>query len=162
MRITQWGEFAVHFCLHMAKEEELGRTTTNAAHLAASQNIDQLYAQQILQRLRKASIIDSVRGPQGGYKLCRTADKITLYDIIVAAEGDTLELMCDSKPIDLERCSPTSACGLRTVWQDFRDHVNSFLTSHSIRDILVRYPNIADAPIQIGGNTAKNIEASTS
>ncbi|MFN8388708.1 MAG: Rrf2 family transcriptional regulator [Bdellovibrionota bacterium] len=160
MRITQWGEYGVLFSAYIARCAANGAKMVGAAEIASAQGVDLQYAQQILQRLRRGGIIDSVRGPAGGYHLCRNANELTLLDILVAAEGDTFEVICDTKPIGAERCMPGNECGLRTIWFDLRDHVNSFLMRYTLED-LAKLPNGTfcgaqehdDAPIKIGGRS---------
>lgn len=135
MRITQWGEYATHFCIYLAQNEALGKKSHTAHDIARAQEIDPLYAQQILQRLRKSNIVESIRGPQGGYKLARSPFEITLKDILAAAEGDTFEVLCESKPLDSARCAPDTACSLRGIWHELKDHVNIFLESKSLQSL---------------------------
>lgn len=132
MRITQWGEYGVHFAVHLARREREGTIPVGAAEIAAEQGTAVEYAQQILQRLRRGAIVESVRGPLGGYKLARPATEITLLDILIAAEGDSFEVICESKPIDAERCAVGHRCTLRPIWFDLRTHINTFLRSRTL------------------------------
>ena len=157
MRITQWGEYGVLLSSYIAKRDHDGASTVGAAEIARAQDIDIQYAQQILQRLRKGGIIRSERGPSGGYRLCRPASEITLLDILVATEGDSFEVICDSKPINSTRCASQSSCGLRGIWYDLKDHMNVFLRKYTLEE-LSQMPNIAfsqsaadDPPINIRG-----------
>lgn len=136
MRITQWGEYGVHCTHYIARQELEGKKSVSAADVAASQNIDLLYAQQILQRLRRNNIVQSIRGPNGGYRLSRPPQEISLFDILKASEGDTFEVICETKPISTERCAPGPSCSLRPIWFKLRDHIDQFLGSYSLLDIL--------------------------
>ncbi|MBP9838691.1 MAG: Rrf2 family transcriptional regulator [Proteobacteria bacterium] len=155
MRITQWGEYGIHFSLFLAKQEKKGIASVGASEIAESQGIDTRYAQQILQRLRKGNIVKSVRGPQGGYKLTKSPAEITLLDILIAAEGDSFEVICNSKPIDNHRCAPKKSCGLRGIWHNLKDLVNNFLSDYTLEKLLNISENDRefindDMPIQIG------------
>ena len=97
MRITKWGECGILCSLYLAQHYKEG--SIGAAEIAKSQGLDLQYTQQILQRLRKGAIIDSMRGPHGGYSLVRPPEEITLKDILYAAEGDTFQIICDYAPI---------------------------------------------------------------
>lgn len=141
MRITQWGEFGVLCSIFIAQSERAGTPRVNANDISTSQGIDQQYTQQILQRLRRGGIIESVRGPQGGYKLTRPAAELTLREILTAAEGDTFEIICESKPIDSERCHRDFPCNLRPIWFRLKDHINDFLSGYTLASLL-------DAPAQ--------------
>ncbi len=154
MRITQWGEYGIHCASFIASKENAGALAVPAAEIAADQKIALDYTQQILQRLRKNNIVKSIRGPQGGYKLARPAKEISLKDILVAAEGATFEIICDSKPINKDCCAPGSPCNLRAVWRALKDHVDVFLTKYTLDDIVhskTGLPDIDYKPILIGG-----------
>ena len=139
MRITQWGEYGVHFAVFLARRALDGVPMASAAEMAEAQHIDLQYAQQILQRLRRGDIVESFRGPQGGYRLKRRAQEITLLDILMATEGETFELLCDAKPLDGENCSSGTTCGLRRIWSDLRIHVDQFLSAYTL-EILALNP----------------------
>lgn len=150
MHITQWAEYGIHFALFIAEAEHLGRCPIGASEIAEAQAIDLQYAQQILQRLRKGGIILSVRGPQGGYRLARPPEQITVRDILLAAEGTTFELICDAKPISTERCAKGAPCGIRVFWRELRDHIDRFLVTNTLADLLAQSPR-GEEPVQIGG-----------
>ena len=153
MRITQWGEYGVRCLVRIASHEQVSSEPIGASEISLSQGIALDYAQQILQRLRKGGLIESVRGPSGGYRLSRKPSEITLGDILTAAEGTTFEIICDTKPLDPERCSPLNHCGLRLVWEELREHVDLFLKGVSLETITQRMlaaDGLAQAPLQIG------------
>ena len=139
MRISQWGEYGVLFSLYLAKKAEEGNPVVGAAELAAAQEIAVHYAQQILQRLRRGSVIASVRGPQGGYQLARSAKQISLLEILVASEGASFEVICETKPLDLPGCRNghgPEKCPLRPVWFDLKKHINQFLAEYMLDDLV--------------------------
>jgi Rrf2 family iron-sulfur cluster assembly transcriptional regulator len=136
LKITQWGEYGVHFCAFIAKQHSLGNGAVSAQEIALSQQIAADYAYQILHRLKKYGIIKSVRGPKGGYKLAAPPASITLYSILQAAEGDIFEVLCENKPISSQRCSPGATCGLRPVWYALKEHISDFLKNYTIEHIL--------------------------
>ena len=136
MHITQWGEYGVHCATFIAQRQRQGAEAVRAAEIAESQGIPLDYAQQILQRLRRSAVVKSVRGPQGGYLLGKDPKEITLRDILIAAEGDTFEIICEHKPLNQERCSPTGLCNLRPVWYGLRKHVDEFLMRFTLDDLL--------------------------
>lgn len=157
MRITQWGEYGVHCAVFIAQRAQEGSGTVSAAEISEAQGIDLQYTQQILQRLRRKGIVESVRGPQGGYRLAREAKDINLEDLLVAAEGATFEVICEAKPLSTERCAPNATCNLRQIWHQLRDHINAFLHKISLADLLASAER-PDAPIQISKQRGKNAE----
>jgi Rrf2 family protein len=139
MRVTKWGECGILCALHLAKN--YGEVAIGAAEIAESQGIDLPYTQQILQRLRKGEVIESIRGPKGGYKLQRPPAKITLKDILYAVEGDTFQIICDHAPLHPEsdlphRCSTRESCGLHDVWQDLRSAIDKLLEERTLADLI--------------------------
>lgn len=139
MRITQWGEYGILCTLYMAKRAQEGARTVGAPEIAESQGIALQYTQQILQRLRRGNIIESARGPHGGYCLARSATELTLHDILSAAEGDTFEVICETKPLGHEQCIGELSCGLRVVWRELREHLNVFLKDKKLSAILAEH-----------------------
>ena len=132
MRITKWGEYGIHCAVALARHAAKGKSPVRAAEIAEELSIDLDYTQQILQRLRKGDVIRSVRGPQGGYQLCRDPEQITLTHVLKAAEGETFEIICVNKPLDSLQCAPNTNCFLKPVWYELRDHIEAFLSSHTI------------------------------
>lgn len=113
MRITRWGEYGILCCMYLARRlvppgEASGGAAVGASEIADQQGIPTQYAQQILHRLRKGGVIKSVRGPHGGFLLNRPPEQINLYEILLAAEGHTFELICENDPIYPETCNPAA------------------------------------------------------
>ena len=137
MRITKWGEYGILCCIQLGKGD--WRVPTGADKIASQQDIPLQYAQQILQRLRKGSIIESVRGPGGGYRLHLPAEEITLKDILYAAEGATFEVICETNSI-FPDCSNQDAvrCGLHDIWYELKDCVDTFLGAKYLSDLIAR------------------------
>lgn len=138
MRITQWGEYGVLISVFIAKKgHEGGRPIVGAAEIASAQEIALQYAQQILLRLRDGGVVESIRGPQGGYRLARHASEISLRDILLAAEGSTFEVICETKPLgQKKRCLNGCCCFLTEVWKGLREHVDSYLSSCSLERLV--------------------------
>lgn len=139
MRVTKWGECGILCALYLARQDDL--STAGAAEIAESQGLDLPYTQQVLQRLRKGEIIESVRGPKGGYKLKRRPAQITLREILYAAEGDTFQVICDTSPLhpatdQPHRCLTRQSCSLHGVWQELRSAIDHLLEQKSLEDLL--------------------------
>jgi Rrf2 family iron-sulfur cluster assembly transcriptional regulator len=136
MRVTQWGEYGVLCAIELAKTRD--SLSLSAAEFSEVLKIDVQYAQQILHRLKRGAIVKSIRGPKGGYQLERSAEKITLKEILYAAEGDTFEVFCENKILDEERCSTvTKTCNLRPIWYRLREHIDNFLEQILLSDLIV-------------------------
>ena len=141
MRVTKWGECGILCALYLAKK--YGEQATGALEIAASQGLDMQYTQQILQRLRKGGVIESERGPRGGYRLARAPELINLKDILYAAEGDTFQIICDYAPIHPDatnnsHCATRENCGLHNVWQELRQAIDQLLEQRNLKDLMLR------------------------
>ena len=94
------------------------------------------YVEQILLRLRRAGLVESVRGAKGGYFLARDPGAISVRDVMSASERQTFEVNCDSHPVDAERCSPGSTCSIRPVWHALQQRVDELLASITLADLM--------------------------
>ena len=157
MRVTKWGECGILCSLYLA--ERYGAPPVGAAEIAETQGLDLPYTQQILQKLRKGDVIESARGPKGGYTLQRKPDQITLKQILYAVEGDTFQIICDHHPLHPDAMHPTlcatrESCGLHGVWQDLRAAIDKLLEERTLADLLKK--NVLPNPlVQLGANRSE-------
>jgi len=164
MRVTKWGECGILCSLHLATR--YGHGATGAVEVAESRGLDLQYTQQILHRLRKGGVIDSERGPRGGYKLTRPPEEITLKDILYAVEGDTFQIICDYAPIHPEptsssSCATKQTCSLHYVWQDLRAAIDKLLEQRTLADLL--RSDLASPPlVQLSSHPERVSKAATS
>ena len=141
MKITKWGECGVLCCIQLGESKP--DSIIGAAEIAGAIGIDHQYTHQILHRLKKGGIIESVRGPHGGYRLARSPEEISLKDILYASEGVTFEIFCDETPIVTDQSSPQFCgsdknCSLRHVWHELRDSIDKLLQAKSLASLLNR------------------------
>ncbi|MSR03452.1 MAG: Rrf2 family transcriptional regulator [Gemmatimonadetes bacterium] len=136
MRITTWTEYSLIISIHLAKRGRGGVAPVAARELAEVERLPADYVEQILLRLRRAGIVESVRGAKGGYFLAADPAAITVGQIMAASEHQTFEMNCESHPVDAERCAPGSACAIRPVWQALQRRIDDFLGSVTLADLL--------------------------
>ncbi|MDD2502083.1 MAG: RrF2 family transcriptional regulator [Geobacter sp.] len=93
--------------------------------ISRRQQISPRYLEQIFQNLKKAGVLKSKRGPQGGYTLARKPDQITVLEIIQATEQDALVVDCGGQGKKTRRrkneCPFEGKCVTQTVWKDAND-----------------------------------------
>src|ERR671910_840783 len=82
MRVTTWTEYSLIISLHLAKRGGTGGGPVAARELADAEKLPADYVEQILLRLRRAGLVDSVRGAKGGYLLARHPSAISLADLM--------------------------------------------------------------------------------
>jgi Rrf2 family protein len=136
MRVTTWTEYSLIISIHLAKRGRGGHGPVAARELADSERLPADYVEQILLRLRRAGLVESVRGAKGGYFLAREPATISVRDVMTASEHQTFEVNCDSHPVDAERCSPGSTCSIRPVWHALQQRVDELLASISLPDLM--------------------------
>jgi Rrf2 family protein len=136
MRVTTWTEYSLIIVLNLARHAGQGLGPVAARELAEVERLPGDYVEQILLRLRRAGIVQSVRGARGGYLLAREASTISVRDVMTASEHQTFELNCDAHPVDAERCAPGSTCSIRPVWLALQQRVDDLLEGISVADLL--------------------------
>jgi len=135
MRITTWTEYSLIITLHLARRGAEASPVA-ARELAESEKLPADYVEQILLRLRRAGLVESVRGARGGYRLARAAAEISVRDVMTASEHQTFEVNCDTHPVDAARCDPSGSCSIRPVWQALQGRIDQFLAGISLADLL--------------------------
>jgi Rrf2 family cysteine metabolism transcriptional repressor len=117
-------EFARHF----------GQGPVSLTDVARTQGISQAYLEQIAIGLRRAGLLHSQRGAQGGYFLARAPETTTAGDVIRALEGSILPIQCMAE----EKCTPCSlaeGCSTRGIWEQVRDRLVETLDSITLADL---------------------------
>ena len=107
-----------------------------ARELAETERLPGDYVEQILLRLRRAGLVESVRGAKGGYYLAKPPAQISVRDVMTASEHQTFEMNCEHHPVDAERCAPESNCSIRPVWQALQKRVDDLLEGITLADLL--------------------------
>ena len=136
MRITTWTEYSLIISIHLARRGQAGGGSVAAREIAEQERLPGDYVEQILLRLRRAGLVESVRGAKGGYHLARQPEAITMRDIMTASEHQTFEMNCESHPVDGDRCNPGSGCSIRPVWQALQQRVDDLLASITLADLM--------------------------
>ncbi len=136
MRVTTWTEYSLIISIHLARRAGAGLGPMPARELAEQEKLPADYVEQILLRLRRAGLVESVRGARGGYSLAGDPAQLSVRDIMSASEHQTFEVNCSTHPVDGSRCDPGSGCSIRPVWQALQHRVDEFLGSVTLADLL--------------------------
>ncbi|MGE0353600.1 MAG: Rrf2 family transcriptional regulator [Gemmatimonadales bacterium] len=136
MRVTTWTEYSLIITAHLARRLADNGTPVAARELAESERLPPDYVEQILLRLRRAGLVESVRGARGGYYLARAPETISVHQVMSASEHQTFEVNCGNHPIDAERCGPEGNCSIRPVWLALQARIEDLLDNVSIADLL--------------------------
>jgi Rrf2 family protein len=144
MRVTTWTEYSLIISLHLAKRGRSTPSPVAARELADVERLPPDYVEQILLRLRRAGLVESVRGARGGYLLARQPAEISVRDVMQACEHQTFEVNCDTHQVDGERCAGDSACSIRPIWFGLQQRIDVFLGSISLADLLQDEPQVQE------------------
>ena len=130
MRLTTKGRFAVTAMVDLALRH--GRGPVTLADISRRQKISLSYLEQLFGKLRRHHLVDSVRGPGGGYCLARDMAQVTVADIILAVDEPIDATQCGGK----ENCHDDQKCLTHDLWAALNDRIFEYLGSVSLRHLV--------------------------
>jgi Rrf2 family iron-sulfur cluster assembly transcriptional regulator len=132
MRLTTKGRYAVTAMLDLAVHYKDGSITLS--DISKRQGISLSYLEQLFSRLRKNGLVDSARGPGGGYRLSRAASDICVADVITAVDEKVDAMRCEGKG----NCQDSTQCLTHELWCDLSGQIYSFLKSIDLGQLVER------------------------
>ena len=139
MRLTTKGRFAVTAMLDLAMRQGNGPVTL--AGISDRQKISLSYLEQLFGKLRRRELVDSVRGPGGGYCLAKPLNEITVAAIISAVDEPIDATQCGGK----ENCHTEGRCMTHDLWMDLNQTIHNYLASVTLADLLAKQNKEASA-----------------
>ncbi|MBB3167961.1 Fe-S cluster assembly transcriptional regulator IscR [Simiduia aestuariiviva] len=133
MRLTTKGRYAVTAMLDLAMHVQHG--PTSLADISKRQEISLSYLEQLFSKLRQSELVNSVRGPGGGYRLSRAADEIFVAQIIDAVNESIDATNCGGSG----NCQKGKVCLTHNLWRDLSDQIHQFLNSISLAALMERH-----------------------
>ena len=133
MKLSTKGKYGVRAVFEIARH--YGKGPISIKEIVERQGISISYLEQILYRLGKAGLIDSVRGPAGGYLLARKPSDLTIGDIIRTLEGPIALSHC-LEPGEAGECYQAEDCVARMVWTKVGAKIEEALDSITFNDLL--------------------------
>ena len=135
MRLTTKGRFAVTAMIDLAMRQHHGPVTL--AGISQRQEISLSYLEQLFGKLRRHEIVESVRGPGGGYNLARRSEDITVADIIIAVDEPLDATQCGGKEnCHGEREASGARCMTHDLWATLNAKMVDYLDSVSLKDLV--------------------------
>ncbi|WP_297571752.1 Fe-S cluster assembly transcriptional regulator IscR [uncultured Deefgea sp.] len=135
MRLTTKGRFAVTAMLDLALRQAGGPVTL--AGISERQHISLSYLEQLFGKLRRRELVESVRGPGGGYCLARPAAKINIAEIIQAVDEPIDATQCGGK----ENCRDEGRCMTHDLWSDLSSTIFDYLSGITLGDLIDKQNN---------------------
>lgn len=141
MKLSTKGRYGLRAFIDLAvygEEEPVSLTS-----IAARQEISLNYLEQLMAKLRKAGLVESIRGVNGGYRLARPAEEISVGDVLRALEGDLKPVECAGIDGGKEsHCTGSGTCVSRIVWKRINDSINNTVDSIFIGELVRESKNI--------------------
>jgi Rrf2 family transcriptional regulator, iron-sulfur cluster assembly transcription factor len=134
MRLTTKGRFAVTAMIDLALRETHGPVTL--AGISQRQKISLSYLEQLFGKLRRFNIVESTRGPGGGYTLARKSEEISVADIIVAVDEPLDATQCGGKGNCHADEENHGRCMTHDLWTNLNSKMVEYLSSVTLRDLV--------------------------
>jgi Rrf2 family transcriptional regulator, iron-sulfur cluster assembly transcription factor len=130
MRLTTKGRFAVTALLDLAMQRTSG--PVKLAEISRRQQISLSYLEQLFTKLRQRKLVDSVRGPGGGYCLAKKMEDVSVADIILAVDEPIDSTQCGGK----ENCHNDKKCMTHDLWKKLNELIFNHLESVSLKQLV--------------------------
>lgn len=138
LNISTKGRYGLRAVLDMAIHQENDPIALSS--IAERQGLSEGYLEQLMIPLKRAGLVRSIRGAQGGYLLVKEPKNIKVGDVIRALEGPLAPVACVNEDYP-EECQRAESCVTRMVWAKVRDSVAEVLDSFSLEDLVKEYRN---------------------
>lgn len=130
MRLTTKGRYAVTAVLDLGFHQHNG--PVSLAAISERQGISLSYLEQLFAKLRRSGVVNSTRGPGGGYTLQRDASEISVSDVILAVDESVKMAKC----ADSENCQGDFQCLTHDLWQELSNEIKGFLDGITLAEIM--------------------------
>lgn len=130
MRMSTKAQYAVRAMVSLNLNAD--GTPVSLKEIAAREDISLTYLEQLFVKLRRGKIVQSVRGPGGGYVLARPAEEIRVDEIIDSVEETLVPVSCMEQD---GSCACTDQCVTHSVWQGLGDRIRQFLSSIDLAEL---------------------------
>jgi Rrf2 family protein len=135
VKISSRLDYALSCAIVLADMYEKNKPTP-VAYIAKRECIEYDYVEQLLRALKKAGLVKSTRGVNGGYMLSRPASEISAKDVMLAIEKNSLQLICDRKKARRKNCIHFDDCKVRGVWIGLRHKIENYLKDYTLKGLL--------------------------
>ena len=132
MNITTKGRYALRVMIDLAQHPEEGFVSLKT--VAERQNISMKYLEMIVSGLKKADLLESSRGKEGGYRLSRSPADYSVGEILRCQEDNLAPVAC-IKDGEIQ-CDKAAACITIPMWKELDELTNAYLDGVSLKDLL--------------------------
>ena len=132
MKLTTKSRYAVTAMLDIASHNS--GSPISLPEISHRQNISLSYLEQLFSRLKKSGLVDSIKGPGGGYMLSKDANEIVISEVIQAVDEDLETTACNGK----SNCHNNHQCISHNLWQDLGTEINNFLSDITLKQVIAK------------------------
>lgn len=140
IKVSSRSTYAIRALVQLGREPQ--GTSISLPAIAQRQHIPLPYLEQIFSRLRKAGLVEAVRGPQGGYKLTKRPHEISLVNIISVLEGPLGPVLCTMPENRTPDCHEVEGCLSRLLCCEIDGALNRVLTQNTLDSLCGRADNM--------------------
>ncbi|MEY2934307.1 MAG: HTH-type transcriptional regulator CymR [Pseudomonadota bacterium] len=137
MKLSKRGEYALRSLINLGIAAKVDRGLVRVTELAKAEDLPIKFLEQVMQQLREAGHVKSVRGKHGGYQLAKPASAIRIGEIVRLIDGPLAPIGCVSqtayKPCN---CPDEAHCGLRMLMLDVRNAIAAILDRYTLADVV--------------------------
>ncbi len=133
MRLSTQSRYGVRAIFDIAYHSE--GLETQVKEISRRQGISQRYLEQIFQKLKKAGIVGSKRGPSGGYFLGKKPEEITVGEVVRITEGGINPVLCVNPEDSTQPCGRLGGCVTQIVWNEAGKRLKEYFDTVTIRDL---------------------------
>ena len=134
MKISTRGEYGVRAMVALAKN--YGEGPVSITTLSRESSVPYAYLEQLIVPLRRAGLVESKRGAQGGYTLSRAPELMRVGEIYRVMEGPVAPMDCVSEDETQQNCPLIDNCETRPVWLKVRDSIVDAIDSMTLADLV--------------------------
>ncbi len=133
MRLSTQSRYGVRAIFDIAYHSE--GLETQVKDISRRQGISQRYLEQIFQKLKRAGVVGSKRGPSGGYFLGKKPEDITIGEIVQITEGSINPVRCLDAESSTQPCERSGECVTQIVWNEAGQRLKNYFDSVTIKDL---------------------------
>jgi Rrf2 family protein len=144
MLIPMKVDYGVRMLVYLAQQPE--GTYASTADISAARHVPEPYLLHICSELQRAGMIQSRRGPQGGHRLAKTPEEISVGDVVNSLDYSLAPLDCVD---DVEDCKLAGSCSQREMWGGVEQLLLAHLASIRVSDLVAQETSPRKAPVKV-------------
>ena len=139
MKLSTKGRYGLIAAVDLALFSKGGPISISA--IAAREGLSESYLEQLFAKLKKAGLVSSIRGTNGGYQLAKPAGEISVGDVLRDLDGEMVIVDC---PDSESKCARFDTCVTKYVWKRINNSINDTMDSMTLEEIAANSPEITD------------------